>query len=258
MIKYKILNEFEKVDKEFIDKNKGIEIIGTATTGLDHIDLKLCEKKNIKIVSLQDEREFLENITSTAEHTIGLIIALFRNYKTIFKNPCKKREATTGHSLNNKTIGIIGYGRIGHMVDDFLNKDRGSLFGMNILYYEKKQKKEDLINLLQKSDVVSIHIPLENNQGFFTIDMFRIMKPSAYFVNTSRSKIVEDRALLYALNNNLIAGAGVDFIDDKELVAYSMLNDNLILSNHQGGNTFEDKKKTKEFIKQKIKNICLK
>ena len=86
MIKYKILNEFEKVDKEFIDKNKGIEIIGTATTGLDHIDLKLCEKKNIKIVSLQDEREFLENITSTAEHTIGLIIALFRNYKTIFKN----------------------------------------------------------------------------------------------------------------------------------------------------------------------------
>jgi D-3-phosphoglycerate dehydrogenase / 2-oxoglutarate reductase len=216
--------------------------VASPTTGLDHIDLEECEKRGIKVVSLNGERRFLDTVTSTAEHTVGLMIALLRNYKQSLNYPYKERDYYTGHRVSGQTLGIIGYGRIGQQVEQIAES-----LGMRVLYGE-------LTSVLMNSDIVSLHIPLENNKGFFTKQMFRNMKPNSYLINTSRSKIIEDGALLWALENGTIKGAAQDFIDDLELLEYSRTHDNLILTNHQGGNTFEDRQATEDFINKKIKN----
>lgn len=254
----KIINEkaivigLEKVDlKDFPD----LKVLGVNCTGLDHLDWDTIKERNIKVISLKDYPVFMSGITSTAEHTIGLIIALMRNYRTALNPPYKERDFYKGHTLSGKTLGIIGYGRVGKQVERIAEG-----FGMKVLYFDlirelgatmsnaKGKFLESLENLLEMSDIISLHIPLEGNIGFFTKEMFRKRKPTAYFVNTSRLGVVEEGALLFALENNIIAGAAVDFIENFELLEYSKTHDNLILTNHQGGNTVEDLLRTENFI----------
>ena len=238
-------------------------------TGLDHIDLKECEKRGIKVISLQGETQFLREVTSTAEHTIGLMIALLRNYLVALSGPWLLRDAYIGHKLKGKKICLIGgQGRIGTQVCKVVEALGMRPYLFDIVYEEPfwlqwfgkitglEDEEDTLIDrlndVLSRSDIVSIHIPLSGNEGFFTREMFEQMKNNAYFINTSRSKVVEDGALIYALKNKLIAGAAVDFTDDPELVKYAAESDNLILTNHIGGVTHEDWALTEKFIIKKI------
>lgn len=261
------------IDEEWLDNHPDIEVIGTNTTGLDHIDLEECAYRMIKVISLNDFPKFKNTITSTAEHTIGLFIALLRKYREALLYQDYERDLLIGHRLNGKLLGIIGFGRIGKQV-----KKMAKGLGVDALTYDvKRTTKEDKIiraleimglvrkwhfaepldNLIAKSDIVSLHIPLEGNEEFFTREMFTQMKDTAYFVNTSRSGIVEKGALVWALKNGIITGAAVDFLDDKELVKYAETHDNLILTNHLGGNTFEDREKTEQFMIKEVSK-CLK
>lgn len=255
----KIINEkaivigLEKVDVEFLDRFQTLKIIGCPMTGLDHLPWNEINKRNIKVISLKDYPDFLKNITSTAEHTFGLILALMRNYKTALNASYSDREAYKGHTLSGKTLGIIGYGRVGQQVARIA---RG--FDMKVLTTDKEAKPyHKLFYILPQCDVVSIHIPLENNEGFFIKEMFLGMKSTAYLINTSRDGVVENGALTFALQNNIIGGAGVDFIDDLELLEYSKTHDNLILTNHISGCTFEDMEKTSIFIENKVRQYLL-
>lgn len=236
-----------------------LEVVGCNCTGLDHLPWKQIKERNIKVISLKDYPLFLKTIFSTAEHTIGLIIALLRNYKTALNAPYQDREAYTGHILSGKTLGILGgNGRIGTQLAKIADA-----FGMKILVYDKKpclpwrfEKKcfmeVGLDELLKESDIVSIHIHLQGNEGFFTKEMFIKMKPTAIIINTSRDAILEKGALLWALENSIIAGAGIDFIDDSELLEYSKTHNNLVLTNHIGGCTVEDMVRTEEFIIRQV------
>jgi len=228
------------------DNYPKLEVVGCNCTGTDHLPWEQLKKRNIKVISLKGETEFLKNITSTAEHTIGLIIALLRNYKTAFYEPYQDREFYKGYTLRNKIIGIIGYGRVGKQVGAIAVNLR-----MNVIFQEKKFGY-GLNDLLKKSDIVSLHIPLENNEGFFNKKMFEIMKPTAYLINSSRSSIINGKDLLEALKKKRIAGAAIDFIDNSNLIKYAKIHNNLILTNHLGGCTFEDMTKTKEFIEKKV------
>ena len=101
---------FEKVDW---DKFPNLEVVGCNATSTEHIDEE-CVKRGIKVISLKGETFFLSTVTSTAEHTIGLIIALLRNYRTALNPPYKQRDEYKGHTLSDKTLGIIGCdGRVG-------------------------------------------------------------------------------------------------------------------------------------------------
>lgn len=219
-----------------------LKVIASPTTGLDHIDLDGCKERGIEVISLQGETEFLKGITSTAEHTIGLMIAVSRNYKSAFDNPTWSREKHKGHRLAGKTLGIIGYGRVGLQVSS-----RAQALGMQIAVTAG--------DMLEPLDYLTLHIPLEGNKGFFTKEMFKQMKPTAYFINTSRDEIVEKGALLWALENGEIAGAAVDFVDDKELLEYS--GSNLVLVNHLGGATIEDMQATEILIAQRVKEYLI-
>ncbi len=249
----------EKLD---LRKFPDLKVVGCPMTGLDHLPTEEMNALGIKVISLRDFPYFLKTITSTSEHTIGLIIALLRNYKTALQEVYRFREDYIGHTLSGKTLGIIGHGRIGKQV-----KRIAEAFGMEVLTYDledqyeyrwlgkKKRSSDNLEKLLRNSDIVSIHIPLPSNEGFFTDAMFGFMKSSAHLINTSRSKVIQEGALLKALQDNIIAGAAVDFVDDDRLREYARENNNLILTNHIGGMTFEDRKRTDEFIHNAVENF---
>lgn len=240
------------VGLEKLDLNEfpTLEAVGCNMTSTEHLPLQEMEQRGIKLISLKGETKFLQTITSTAEHTIGLIVALMRNYKAALNGPYDGRERYKGFRLKSKHLGIIGLGRIGQQV-----KKTALALGMAVHDYDKNQQGvADLGEhlLLPSCDIVSIHIPLSGNEGFFTQAMFEQMKPSAYLINTSRPGIVEKGALLWALENKKIAGAAVDFVDDDELVRYAERSDNLILTPHLGGCTVEDMSATEKFIEQKV------
>ena len=239
-----IIRNFETVDAAFLDAHPGLRVLGVPQTGLDNVDEALCAARGVKVVSLRGERSFLDTITSTAEHTWGLIIALMRGYRSAFDGVRRQ-----GNRLSGKTLGIVGSkGRIGSQVAKY-----AKAFGMKV---KKADKGDKLVGLLRESDVVTVHIPLQGNEAYWKLAHFKQMKPSAVFINTSRTRIVEDGALLSALRDGLIAGAAVDFTDDPDLVQYAKTHDNLILTPHIGGNTTEDRKLTDDFILERMQQ-CL-
>lgn len=240
-----LLTNFDRVDAAWFDLHPTVKILGSPTTGLDHIDLQEAERRGVRVVSLQGEREFLNTVTSTAELTWGLILALHREFKRALFSTAYRQK---GYKLAGKTLGIIGVeGRIGSQV-----KKIGEAFSMNILGVDKGC---NIAELLAKSDVVTVHIPLQGNESFLKQKHFKAMKPSAFFVNTSRTGIMEKGALLTALEEGWIAGAALDFVDDPALSMYNKRYDNLIITNHLGGNTFEDRAATDVFIQDKM-NKC--
>jgi D-3-phosphoglycerate dehydrogenase len=231
------------------DDYKDLEVVGCNMTSVEHLPWEQLKKRGIKVISLKDYPTFLNTITSTAEHTIGLIIALLRNYKIALSAPYKEREIYIGHRLNEKILGIIGLGRIGRQVREIAKS-----FGIKVLTYDKYESKDILFDLLKVSDIVSIHITLEGNEGFFTKEMLSKMKSNACIINTSRGKIIEKGALIWALKNKIISNGAIDFCDDEEMVEYSKSHNNLILTNHLGGATYEDMQQTENFIIKQVTN----
>lgn len=236
-----------------LDEFPDLQVIGCNMTSCEHLPLEEMERRGIKLVSLKGETEFLQDITSTAEHTIGLILALVRNYKRALSGRESDRNKLKGYTLSGKTLGIIGYGRVGKQVCEMAMG-----LGMHVVIYEPNMDWNvvdwalSVDSLCKESDIVSIHIPLSGNEGFFTRKMFEGMRPESYFINTSRSGVIAPGVLKYALENGLIAGAAVDFVDDPELVWYAENHDNLILTPHIGGATFEDMERTEAFITKKV------
>lgn len=251
----KVLHEGQAIilglEKINLDDFPSLRVIGCNMTGTDHLPIEEIGRRGIRLISLKGETEFLRTITSTAEHAIGLIIALLRNYKTALNGPYEDRESYKGHTLYGKTLGIFGVGRVGKQV-----MNAAQILGMRVVSCDKEILQDKwgglVAGLLEKSDVVTIHIPLSGNKGFFTRDMFQQMKPTAYLINTSRNGVIEEGALKWALENKIIAGAAVDFVDDEELVHYARDHDNLILTNHIGGCTYEDMERTEKFITDKV------
>lgn len=255
------------IDKNFIDKMPNLKIIATQTTGLNHIDVAYAEQKGIKIISLRGYTDFLQTITSTAEHAMTLTLSLLRNIPWAFehvKSGGWNRLLWRGHELKGKTLGIVGLGRLGKMLAKY-----GNAFGMKVLASDPyvssaamKQygaKKSDLDNLIKISDIVTLHVLLTDGvYNLIKARHFRMMKPTAYLINTARAELVEKGALFKALKNKWIAGAAVDVLWDEtpdgkhlkkdQLWKYAKTNKNLIISPHIGGAAYEAMYATQEFI----------
>lgn len=228
-----------------LDNFPHLKVVGCNATSCEHLPLEEMEKRGIQLISLKDYPDFMKEITSTAEHTFGLILALLRNYKEALNGPYKRRDYYMGYTLKGKTVGIVGYGRIGTMIAEYLGA-----FGMHARLYDSRGSGA-IESIWEAADIITVHIPLNGNEGFFTKEMFSQMKKTAYFINTSRSGIVENDALLWALTSGTIQGAAVDFVDDPALAKYAETHHNLILTNHIGGCTVEDREKTEQFITNK-------
>lgn len=250
-----IIVKMEELDlSQFPD----LEVIGCPMTGVEHLPIKEIEERGIKLITLQGRQFFLKDITSTAEHTFGLILALLRNYKTALNAPYKDREEYIGYKLSEKTLGIVGFGRVGQQMAKIAHG-----FGMKVITYDKFNTRmyphslamRSLEALLKHSDIVSIHVPLPGNEGFFGVDHFEMMNPSAFLINTSRDGVIQHGALRAALESNIIRGAAVDFIDDEELVEYASSHNNLVITNHIAGITHEDRELTDRYIELLVNNF---
>lgn len=260
-----------RVDREVIQAASNLIAIATPTTGLDHIDLEAAQRRDIAVLSLKGERAFLEKVTSTAEHTFALLLALVRHIpKAVRAVECYewRRDIFRGRELSGKTFGIVGYGRLGSMVARY-----ALAFGMRVLAYdpyaaylpESIERCATLQELLRHSDIVSLHVDLRP-ETIALIDekAFALMKKGALLVNTARGAVVDEIALLRALENGHLAGAALDVLTDEAavqnripnpLIEYARTHDNLIITPHIGGASQEAIEKADLYLVEKTRRF---
>ncbi len=256
-------------DKSVLEKAARLKTIATATTGLDHIDVAVAKEKGIEILSLKEETEFLNSITGTAELGWGLVIDLLRKTPAAFDSVRAgewKREKFMGRNLYEKTLGVVGLGRLGRWMARY-----GKAFGMRVIFCDPNVEsspdatKVSFDELLRESDVVSINVYLTTEtENMFTEVEFKKMKPDAILINTARGKIVNEVDVLRALEGKWIAGYATDVLAnettftggvikrDYRLVEYSKSHENLIIVPHIGGMTSDSRTKTDIFIAKKM------
>lgn len=260
------------VDAEAFEAAPALRWVVTPTTGRDHIDLAEASRRKIEVISLKGETEFLRSVKSTAEQTWALLLALIRKLPAAFQDVLAgnwRREPFLGDELYGKTLGIIGCGRLGSMTAGY-----GLAFGMKVLAYDIDPGQADnapdpvrfceLDELLSSSDVICLHLPLnDKTAGFMSAEMFERVRPDAFFVNTARGELVDETALLDTLQTGRLAGAAVDVIsddskwsdsvpDDNPMVRYAREHDNLIISPHIGGYGKVSIARTRRFIAEKF------
>jgi D-3-phosphoglycerate dehydrogenase / 2-oxoglutarate reductase len=253
-------------NRDVLAAARRLKVIATPSTGVDHIDVAAAQAKGIAVLSLKDDIDFLRQITATAELAWALLLALVRRLPSAFAAAREGRWARDefrGTQLSGKTLGIVGYGRLGTMVAQY-----GRAFGMHTLVCDVKQvptpsgvQQVDFDSLLHCSDVVSIHMHLsESTRNLFDRPALHNMKAGAVLINTSRGGIIDESALLEALESGHLAGAGLDVINGEwrtdlfqhPLIQYANQHDNLIISPHVGGVTRESQSLAYERIVQKL------
>ena len=239
----------EKIDREIIEACDNLEIIANFGAGFDNIDIKAAAEKNIVVTNAPAKF----STQSTAEIAIGLIIDVMRGI-TRGEDSLRAGEFRgwkptygLGPSVAGKTLGIFGMGRIGQAVCK-----RAKALEMNVIYHSRtrldEQKEKELgatyvsfDELIEKSDIISLNSSYSKDlHHLFDADVFGRMKKSAYLVNTSRGPIIDEEALVKALAEKAIAGAGLDVYEFEPAVTEGLLKlDNVVLSPHLGNATIE-------------------
>lgn len=259
------------LDQSCLDSQSQLRYIVTATTGLNHIDVEYCKTRGIELLSLKGEDKFLARIKSTAEHTWLLLLSIIRNFPASYlsvKEGNWQREPFLAEELSEKTLGIIGFGRLGKIIAQYANA-----FGMEVLANDIDPNKipEDgfvkevgLDALLSSSDIVILMVSYSpENVDLLAKREFALLKKAAYFVNTSRGEMVDEDALIEALENGTIKAAALDVMkddsswssqvpSDNKLLTYSQQNTNLILTPHMGGYGKQSIERTREFVTDKL------
>jgi len=257
-----------KIDREILDHARRLKVIVTATTGLDHIDLAYAEAKNIEVLSLRGETDFLRSIPATAEHTWALLLALVRRIPAAFQSVLAgewQRDRFKGHDLAGKTLGILGLGRIGEMIARY-----GQAFGMRVLAYDPYRKDwlpgvERAANqseLLRQSQILCVHVPLnEETENLLGAAELAQLPSGSVLVNTARGQVLDESALLDALASRRLAGAALDVLWNERdagsnlsaLVQYARTHDNLLITPHIGGATYESMAATEIFMAHRLR-----
>ncbi|MDO8512978.1 MAG: hydroxyacid dehydrogenase [bacterium] len=210
---------YSKINEPLLAKIPNLKFIATRSTGFDHIDLNLCKEKNIIVSNVPTYGE-----NTVAEHCFALILTLSRR---IISSVEKVRRGDfslddlRGFDLKGKTLGLVGTGHIGKHV---VRMAHG--FEMDILGYDLKRDEEltkryglkyvTIEDLLKNSDIISLHLP-DNQQTHHFINKERIdlMKKGAYLINTSRGGLIDTEALVHALDDGKLAGAGLDVLEEE-------------------------------------------
>lgn len=260
-----------KVDKKLLSRAKNLKAVATNTTGLNHVDLEEAKRKGVAVVCLRGHTSFLEKIHATPELTWGLILGLIKKIPWSFdsvKNGKWDRNSYAGHELNGKILGILGLGRIGKIIANY-----AQAFGMqviatdpNVSETEMKKlgvKKVSLHQLFKIADIVSNHIlHTADTEKIVGEKLFKMMKPTALFINTARGELTDENALLGALRGKWIAGAALDVmrgehangghLKNSPLLSYAKKNQNLLIVPHLGGAAVEAWQATEEFLAELV------
>lgn len=268
------------INREVLNALPNLKFIATRTTGYDHINLKAAALRNVLVSNVPSYGE-----NTVAEFAFGLLLCLSRKiflaYDRIRETGSFSLEGLEGFDLKGKTLGIIGTGRIGENMAKIANG-----FGMKIIAYDVAPKPElekelgvkyvSLEELLKNSDVISLHVPyLESTHHLINKENIKLVKRGAILINTARGGVVETDALVWALNEGILAGAGLDVLeeelptkDERQFLLYGRPDEHnlkIILQNHvlidmdnviiTPHNAFNTKEALERILNSTIENI---
>src|SRR5580658_783343 len=204
------------VDQDLLRRTPNLLIVSSNGAGYDPVDVEACTAAGVLVVNQSGG-----NAHSVAEHVLGMMLSLSKRIleadRALRRGPDVNRNALMGTEAQGKTIGIVGLGHVGRRVAALCD----GLFGMSVLAYDpylsteeiasRGGEKVELDELLRRSDYVSINCPLtKDSRGMIGAREFALMRPQAYFITTARGFIHDEAALVEALRNKRIAGAGLD------------------------------------------------
>ena len=237
-----------KGDRELIDAGTNLKIITANGVGFDHIDIEYAKQKGIVIANCPQGVR-----VPTAEMTFTLLLATVRHlhfYDKVVRSGNwidVSEPKYMGMSLQGKTLGVYGMGRIGSEVAKF-----AQVFGMKVIYNDAHRldsaletkldvKYVDFATMVKNSDVITLHAPaLPSTTGIFNAEVFKEMKNSAYIINAARGQLIKQDDLIAALKNGDIAGAGLDVYETEPNIPQALRDlDNVVLSPHAGTGTLE-------------------
>lgn len=247
-----------KVDAEVLNAADQLEVVGRAGIGLDNIDVDYATQRGVMVVNAPQS-----NVLSAAEHTIALMLGLARNLApadAAMKRGEWARSRFTGVELADKTLGIVGLGRIGSLVaqrasalgmrlvafDPYVSPDRARQMGVEML---------DLEELCRVSDFITLHMPrTPETAGIINADRISLMKQSARVINTARGELIDELALARALGDGRIAGAAIDVYSKEPPPPDSPIlgAPNTLLTPHLGASTSEAQDKAGITIAEQI------
>ena len=243
-----LIRSATQVDEEAIAVSKNLKVVARAGVGLDNVDIKAATTAGVMVVNAPTS-----NIISAAELTVGHILSLARHIPAAHASLAAgtwKRSKYTGVELYEKTVGIIGLGRIGALITARLQA-----FGVNVVAYDPyitsaraQQLGVTLLTLdelLAQSDFISIHMPkTPETTGMISSEQFALMKSTAFIVNVARGGLIDEDALYAALKSGRIAGAGLDvFVSEPPTNSPLLTLDNVVLTPHLGASTDEAQEK---------------
>ena len=238
-----IVRSQTKVTSNIINAADNLLVIGRAGVGVDNIDVDAATRRGILMVNSPEG-----NIASTAEHTIAMLLALVRHIpeaNSLLHDRVWNRQLK-GFEIRNKTLGIIGLGRIGTEVAQLAKGLRMRVIAYDPLISEARAEKLDielveLETLLATSDFITIHVPLNaTTRGLISRDQLELVKPTSMLVNCARGGIVDENALYEALNQGLLAGAAVDVFSEEPAQDNILLkSDKVIATPHLAASTVE-------------------
>jgi len=262
-----------KIDKVFIDKGVNLKFIARVGAGLESIDCEYALSKGIKLIAAPEG-----NRNAVGEHTLGMLLSLFNNLNKAnneVKNGQWNREDNRGQELDGKTVGLIGYGNMGKA---FAKKLRG--FDVDVLCYDIKEgvadenaKQVSLEEIQNKADVLSLHIPwTPETDKLINSPFINQFKKPFWLLNTARGKSVVTADLVEALKDGKIIGAGLDVLEYEKLSFENLFDaesknecfeylrqaENVLLTPHVAGWTFESHEKLAQTIVDKIESVFLK
>ncbi|GAB4131242.1 MAG: 2-hydroxyacid dehydrogenase [Bacteroidia bacterium] len=256
-----------KIEKDFIDAATNLKCIGRAGAGMENIDVTYAESKGIRCVHAPEG-----NRDAVGEQAIGMLLALMNHLLRAdreVRSGIWKREENRGYELQGKTVGVIGYGNMGSA---FVQRLKG--FGVKVLVYDKYKQgfgrdfvtEATLQEIFDQADVLSLHIPLTDETRYLVNDAFlSSFRKNIWLINTARGKVLHTADLVKHLKSGKVIGACLDVLEYEsvsfeqldagslpEPFQYLIHSDNVILSPHIAGWTFESHEKIGKYLAEKV------
>jgi D-3-phosphoglycerate dehydrogenase len=250
------ISGIEKITSNVLDHANKLKIIAQFGVGTDNIDLKAANKKNIIVSNAKGANSY-----SVAEITISLMLSLIRDITNLNNSVKLEKKWIKGmwHEMKGKTLGIIGLGNVGKNLAKLANCMNMKIVAYDIVHDDAFVNKYNidylsLENLLEMSDFVSLHVPLDNStKKMIAKKELDMMKSAAFLLNLARGGIVDENCLYRALKNKKIAGAALDVLENEKVGENKLFElDNIIVLPHIAANTYEAVKAVGDMVVENI------